>query len=86
MVDDFFQIKTRAAAGEEEILDRSKESLGEEELKRWEDEELLESIRHLFITGDDNPPGGDNGDTFQDEDEEDGEGNEGENDDEESPK
>ncbi|KAG6900655.1 hypothetical protein C0993_006759 [Termitomyces sp. T159_Od127] len=56
MVDDFFQIKKKAGAGEEEILDRSKESLSEKELKRWEDEEMLDSIRHLFITGDDNPP------------------------------
>ncbi|KAG6895988.1 hypothetical protein C0992_011030 [Termitomyces sp. T32_za158] len=56
MVDDFFRIKNKAGAGEDETLDRSKESLSEKELKRWEDEEMLESIRHLFITGDDNPP------------------------------
>ncbi|KAG6872829.1 hypothetical protein C0995_006129 [Termitomyces sp. Mi166 len=54
MIDDFFRVKTKAGTVEE-ILDRSKESLSEEELKRWEDEEVLESIRHLFITRDDNP-------------------------------
>ncbi|KAG5353912.1 hypothetical protein C0989_000155 [Termitomyces sp. Mn162] len=56
MVDDFFQIKKKAGAGDEEILDRSKENLDGDELKRWEDEEMLDSIRHLFITGDDDPP------------------------------
>lgn len=56
MVDGFFHIKKKAGVGEEEILDKSKESLSEEESKRWEDEEMLESIRHLFITGEDNPP------------------------------
>ncbi|KAG6853292.1 hypothetical protein C0991_005464 [Blastosporella zonata] len=82
MVDDFFQIKMKAGAGEEEILDRSKESLSGDELKRWEDEEMLESIRHLFITGEDNPPEGDEGETFRDEDEdEDEDANEGEDED-----
>ncbi|KAF9465720.1 GTP binding protein [Collybia nuda] len=48
--DDFFQIK-KGEAGDEEILDSSKDPLDAEELKRWEDEDMLESIRHLFITG-----------------------------------
>ncbi|KAG5651271.1 hypothetical protein H0H81_009237 [Sphagnurus paluster] len=59
--EDFFQIKSRADNGEE-VLDRSKEVWSAEELKKWEDEEMLESIRHLFITGEDNPGGGDGDD------------------------
>ncbi|KAF5369107.1 hypothetical protein D9615_010433 [Tricholomella constricta] len=55
--EDFFQIKRTADAGQDEVLDQSKEALSAEELKKWEDEEMLESIRHLFITGDDNAAG-----------------------------
>ena len=52
MDDDFFTIKSRSAtSNEDEVKDTSKEPLDEEELKRWEDEELLDSIRNLFITG-----------------------------------
>jgi ribosome biogenesis protein BMS1 len=54
--DDFFQVK-KTTAGEDEVLDTSKEPLDMEELKKWEDEELLESIRHLFITGEDSAGG-----------------------------
>jgi ribosome biogenesis protein BMS1 len=57
-VDDFFQIKKQAGVGEEEILDMSKVSLSTEELEQWEDEENLESIRHLFITGGDDGEAG----------------------------
>lgn len=56
--DDFFQIKKQASAGEEAVLDMSKDELGTEELKQWEDEEMLESIRHLFITGGDDDAAG----------------------------
>ncbi|GLB38154.1 putative protein of unknown function (DUF663) [Lyophyllum shimeji] len=72
--DDFFQIKRRADADQDEVLDRSKDALAAEELRRWEDEERLESIRHLFITGGDTPGGnGDDGEgeVFGDEDGED---------------
>ncbi|KAF8064134.1 GTP binding protein [Lyophyllum atratum] len=55
--DDFFQIKQKADAGQNEVLDRSKGTLSAEELKKWEDEEMLESIRHLFITGNDTAGG-----------------------------
>ncbi|KAI0087738.1 DUF663-domain-containing protein [Irpex rosettiformis] len=61
--DDFFTIKSRgtAAAGDEE-LDMTKEKVDPKELKQWEDEELLDSIRGLFITGDSNATaGGDDG-------------------------
>lgn len=57
-VDDFFQIKKLGGTGEEEILDMSKDSLDIEELKQWEVEHNLESIRHLFITGDDDGEAG----------------------------
>ncbi|KAI0801985.1 hypothetical protein BC629DRAFT_1733659 [Irpex lacteus] len=50
--DDFFTVKSRASvsAGDEE-LDMTKEKVDPEQLKQWEDEELLDSIRGLFITG-----------------------------------
>ncbi|KAK7690130.1 hypothetical protein QCA50_006779 [Cerrena zonata] len=52
MDDDFFTVKSRSGAiGEDEEKDMTKEPLNEEELKQWEDEELLDSIRNLFITG-----------------------------------
>ncbi|KAG5640636.1 hypothetical protein DXG03_007706 [Asterophora parasitica] len=81
--DDFFQIKRSADNDQDEVLDRSKEALSAEELKKWEDEEMLESIRHLFITGDDSAGGvvdeesgafggDDGGDDFEGDDEEEG--------------
>ncbi|KAF9005404.1 hypothetical protein BDQ17DRAFT_1399127 [Cyathus striatus] len=81
--DDFFQVK-KTASGDAEELDIGKEGVSEEELKKWEDEEMLESIRHLFITGEDNPAvdgeeGEENGEGFSDgsgdEDEEQGDEN-----------
>lgn len=52
MDDDFFTVKSRSGAlGEDEEKDMSKEPLNEDELKQWEVEELLDSIRNLFITG-----------------------------------
>jgi ribosome biogenesis protein BMS1 len=56
--DDFFQIRKRANAGEEETLDISNNSLSLGELKQWEDERMLESVRHLFITGGDDGTAG----------------------------
>ena len=53
--DDFFQVKNKQA-DDSEVLDASKEPIDPESLKKWEDEEMLESIRHLFITGGDGPP------------------------------
>ena len=50
--EDFFTLKSTApAAKAEEELDRTKEPINAEDLKEWEDEELLDSIRNLFITG-----------------------------------
>ncbi|KAF6747958.1 GTP binding protein [Ephemerocybe angulata] len=49
--DDFFQIKTRATNVEAEVLDKTKDDIDEEELKKWEDEDMLDSLRRLFITG-----------------------------------
>ena len=55
--DDFFTVKTSAPAKAEEDLDRTKEPVSAGELKEWEDEALLDSIRHLFITGSSSQPG-----------------------------
>ncbi|RPD54653.1 DUF663-domain-containing protein [Lentinus tigrinus ALCF2SS1-7] len=54
--EDFFTIKSSAPAKAEEDLDRTKEPVNTDELKEWEDEELLDSIRHLFITGSSSQP------------------------------
>ncbi|TFK38990.1 hypothetical protein BDQ12DRAFT_630112 [Crucibulum laeve] len=54
--DDLFQVK-KTTGDDAEALDMSKESVEKEELKKWEDEDMLESIRHLFITGGDGPLG-----------------------------
>jgi len=48
--DDFFQIKKTSSDNAEE-LDMSNNPVDSEELKKWDDEGMLESIRHLFITG-----------------------------------
>ncbi|KAF9561058.1 DUF663-domain-containing protein [Agrocybe pediades] len=53
--DDFFQVKPKAVE-DTEALDAGKEAIHPETLKKWEDEDMLESIRHLFITGGDGPP------------------------------
>ncbi|KAF8158573.1 GTP binding protein [Crassisporium funariophilum] len=53
--DDFFQVR-RTDGPVSEVLDAGKEPLNEESLKKWEDEDMLDSIRHLFITGGDGPP------------------------------
>nr|VWP00954.1 MDR efflux pump ABC3 [Ganoderma boninense] len=49
--DDFFTIKRTTSVKPEEELDRTKEPVSSEDLLEWEDEQLLDSIRHLFITG-----------------------------------
>ncbi|KAJ3733295.1 GTP binding protein [Lentinula guzmanii] len=59
-----------------DFSDKSKPTLNPAELSKWEDEEMLESIRGLFITGVDAPDG--DGD-----DEAGGDGEEGEGDDDE---
>ncbi|KAF8895142.1 hypothetical protein BD779DRAFT_1608832 [Infundibulicybe gibba] len=59
-IDDFFSIK-KQTGGDAEELDMGKEALILTELEKWEEEEMLESIRHLFITGGDS--GGGDGET-----------------------
>lgn len=54
--DDFFKPKEPVGAKTEDE-DTTKLMVDSEELKAWEDEEMLESIRNLFITGE--APGGD---------------------------
>ena len=51
--DDFFQIKNTETF-DSDVLDSGKDHIDPESLKKWEDEEMLDSIRHLFITGEDN--------------------------------
>lgn len=50
VLENFFQIKTSSAIDDEE-LDMSKETVRANDLRRWEDEEMLDSIHHCFITG-----------------------------------
>ena len=64
--DDFFQVK-KTEAHESEALDSGKDHIDPESLKKWEDEEVLDSIRHLFITG-----GDDDGPTAEGQDGEQG--------------
>lgn len=61
--DDFFTVKSRGTvAQEDEHLDMTKVKVDPEELKQWEDEELLNSLKGLFITGGSNTAdGGDDG-------------------------
>ncbi|KAI5118869.1 hypothetical protein M0805_005311 [Coniferiporia weirii] len=51
--DELFQVKKVAVADEDEGWDMSKEALVEADLALWDDEELLDSLRGLFITGGD---------------------------------
>lgn len=51
--DELFRIKKAASSDADDLWDMSKEPLSAEETARWADDELLASIRHLFITGKD---------------------------------
>ena len=56
-MDEFFTIKSSAVLGNaDDDEDRSKEALNDEDFREWEDEELLDSIRGLFITGSSGQP------------------------------
>ncbi|KAF8552742.1 DUF663-domain-containing protein [Imleria badia] len=55
--DDFFHPKEIAESYDDD-LDMTKEPLLPENLQEWEDEENLDSIRSLFITGDESATGG----------------------------
>ncbi|KAG8720700.1 Glycoside hydrolase 2 (Mannanase, beta-galactosidase) [Ceratobasidium sp. 394] len=48
--DELFTIK-RPSGPSEETFDQTKEPADAQALSAWEDEEMLDSIRHLFITG-----------------------------------
>jgi ribosome biogenesis protein BMS1 len=54
--DEFFTLKNGGAREGEEEEDQTKLVWSEDALRAWEDEEMLDSIRGLFITG---PAGGD---------------------------
>uniref|UniRef100_A0A0W0F3E0 Bms1-type G domain-containing protein n=1 Tax=Moniliophthora roreri TaxID=221103 RepID=A0A0W0F3E0_MONRR len=51
--DDFFRPKDKSVpeTSQEDDADRTKEAVNPESLRRWEDEDMLESIRNRFITG-----------------------------------
>ncbi|KAG0704779.1 DUF663-domain-containing protein [Suillus ampliporus] len=48
--DDFFRMNSSGTANEDD-LDMTKEVLSPDALREWEDEEVLDSLRTLFITG-----------------------------------
>ena len=48
--DDFFTLK-KATEADADSLDAAKEMISPDRLTKWENEETLDSIRHLFITG-----------------------------------
>ncbi|KAF9474527.1 DUF663-domain-containing protein [Pholiota conissans] len=80
--DDFFQVKSTHAE-DPDVLDQGKEPLDEESLKKWEDEEMLDSIRNLFITGAEAAAEGEGGDGEGEGEDEEGSEGEGEDEDEE---
>jgi len=49
--DDFFQVKADNLESQAESFDMSKISHPNDELEEWGDDTVLDSIRHLFITG-----------------------------------
>ncbi|CAE6498571.1 unnamed protein product [Rhizoctonia solani] len=66
--DELFIVKRPVDSGQE-VFDQAKEPINHESLAVWEDEEMLDSIRHLFITGDAKAtPGQDeNGESYEDD-------------------
>ncbi|KAK7048222.1 hypothetical protein R3P38DRAFT_2868069 [Favolaschia claudopus] len=66
---EFFRFKNAPRQDEDEELDSSRTVWKEEDLTKWEDEELLDSIRGLFITG--SAPADEEG-GYEDEEDEDG--------------
>lgn len=76
--DDFFQLarttnddSTQTAASGLAVPDQLKTAPRAEELAHWESEEMLDSIRHLFITGEEDD-GAEDGNGAGDEDEDEG--------------
>ncbi|KAI0350353.1 DUF663-domain-containing protein [Trametes cingulata] len=83
--DDFFTVANSAPVKVEEELDQTKEPVNPDDLKEWEDEEVLDSIRNLFITGSSSQPAegvDENGEPYEDAEGDDGSRAEGEEDDE----
>ena len=66
--DELFKFKSKELVGADEVFDQTKEKVDEKALEQWEDEELLESIRHLFITGETAPADGEGGSQAGDDD------------------
>ncbi|CAE6446122.1 unnamed protein product [Rhizoctonia solani] len=66
--DELFTIK-RPAESTVEVFDQTKEPIDLESLAVWEDEEMLDSIRHLFITGEPKPNSAqeEHGDPYEDD-------------------
>ncbi|KAG6336272.1 hypothetical protein ID866_2826 [Astraeus odoratus] len=64
--DDFFRPKNMLQPEEEE-LDRTKEILTLEGLREWENEEILNTLRPAFITGEHAPPGDEQVDDYESE-------------------
>ncbi|KIK80930.1 hypothetical protein PAXRUDRAFT_15522 [Paxillus rubicundulus Ve08.2h10] len=56
-LDDFFRLKKTAHSYDDD-LDMTKEVLSPDNLQEWEDEEMLESLRSMFITGYPSVPAG----------------------------
>ncbi|KAJ8691162.1 Glycoside hydrolase 2 (Mannanase, beta-galactosidase) [Pleurotus ostreatus] len=50
-IDEFFHVKKSDSTNDDEMLDQTKDPLNPKALQQWEDEEMLDSIRNLFITG-----------------------------------
>ncbi|KAI0366931.1 DUF663-domain-containing protein [Pilatotrama ljubarskyi] len=83
--DDFFTVASSALVKVEEELDQTKEPVNPDDLKEWENEELLDSIRNLFITGSSSQPTegvDENGEPYEDMEGEEGSQAEGEDGDE----
>ena len=57
--DEFFKVK-KVDGLDAELVDQTKEPIASELLAEWEDEKVLDSIRHLFITGPSGAGDGDN--------------------------
>src|SRR5258706_953050 len=49
--DELLTFRTKEDVRGLEVLDQTKELVNQGELNQWEEEEMLDSIRHLFITG-----------------------------------
>ena len=63
--DDFFKLQKGSVLDDEQI-DMTKEILTTDDLKVWEDEEILDSIRGLFITGNHDAVEGDADNEYED--------------------